>query len=215
MKLGRHVIFAVLLFTVALPASADDQLISAQEMLGLSPLEDAQRLSYGPIALNSGELRIPPGDGPFPAAIVIHGGCWLSFADLHIMDRVAATLTRSGVATWNVEYRRVDNEGGGWPGTFLDVARAADHDVGIDRSRHRAHAGTDERLLSARPQHVTRARLPGAFVAACSHLVARSSPPTCHGFPRRVSCPTANAAPDVGRRLRRHRRPRPAPRRIR
>jgi acetyl esterase/lipase len=30
------------------------------------------------------------------------------------------------VATWSVEYRRVGDDGGGWPGTFQDVAAAAD-----------------------------------------------------------------------------------------
>ena len=39
----------------------------------------------------------------------------------------AAELTRNGIATWNVEYRRVDMEGGGWPNTFLDVGAGMDH----------------------------------------------------------------------------------------
>jgi acetyl esterase/lipase len=51
----------------------------------------------------------------------------MSFVNLHVMDRVSAALTEAGVATWNIEYRRSDDAGGGWPGTFLDVGRAADH----------------------------------------------------------------------------------------
>jgi acetyl esterase/lipase len=31
------------------------------------------------------------------------------------------------VATWSLEYRRIGNPGGGWPGTFADVAEGADH----------------------------------------------------------------------------------------
>ncbi len=42
------------------------------------------------------------------------------------MRPVAAALTEAGIATWNVEYRRLGNAGGGWPGTFQDVAHAAD-----------------------------------------------------------------------------------------
>lgn len=42
------------------------------------------------------------------------------------MRPMAAALTEAGVATWNVEYRRLGNAGGGWPGTFQDVAHAAD-----------------------------------------------------------------------------------------
>jgi acetyl esterase/lipase len=38
-----------------------------------------------------------------------------------------AALTSSGFATWNIEYRRLGNRGGGWPGTFQDVGAAADY----------------------------------------------------------------------------------------
>jgi len=89
---------------------------------------DVARIPYasdGP--LQYGELRLPPGPGPFPLAIVIHGGCWR--ADTATLDYVAPladALRREGVATWNVEYRRVGDDGGGWPGTFKDVAAATD-----------------------------------------------------------------------------------------
>jgi hypothetical protein len=33
----------------------------------------------------------------------------------------------SGFATWNLEYQRLGNDGGGWPGTFQDIASGADH----------------------------------------------------------------------------------------
>jgi acetyl esterase/lipase len=47
--------------------------------------------------------------------------------DLAHIGALAEALTAQGIATWTVEYRRVGNPGGGWPGTFDDVARAADH----------------------------------------------------------------------------------------
>ena len=75
-----------------------------------------------------GELRIPAGRGPHPVAVVLHGGCWLSiYADLRNADALADALRDEGIATWNVEYRCVDQEGGGWPGTFLDAGLAVDH----------------------------------------------------------------------------------------
>lgn len=40
---------------------------------------------------------------------------------------LADALRDIGFATWNIEYRRVDNDGGGWPGTFEDIANAADY----------------------------------------------------------------------------------------
>ncbi len=69
------------------------------------------------------ELRVPAGRGPHPLAIVIHGGCWLTkFADLRYMRPMAESLRKAGFATWTISYRRADEAGGGWPGTFLDVA---------------------------------------------------------------------------------------------
>jgi acetyl esterase/lipase len=86
------------------------------------------RVAYGDVPLQFGELRLPSGKGPFPVVIVIHGGCWVKrFATLQNTAALADSLRNAGVATWNVEYRRLDNPGGGWPGTFLDVGAAADH----------------------------------------------------------------------------------------
>lgn len=86
------------------------------------------RIAYGADSLQFGDLRLPDGPGPFPVAIVIHGGCWLSrFATLTIMSPLADALTRDGIATWNLEYRRNDHPGGGWPGSFLDVANGVDY----------------------------------------------------------------------------------------
>jgi acetyl esterase/lipase len=57
---------------------------------------------------------------------VIHGGCWLADFDYTYCTRLAVWLTEHGFATWTIEFRRLGDEGGGWPGTFLDVAHAAD-----------------------------------------------------------------------------------------
>ena len=86
-----------------------------------------KRISYGKDPLQFGDLRLPHGSGPYPVAIIIHGGCWISkFANLQNTAALADALRDLGVATWNIEYRSEDNNGGGWPGTFEDVAHAAD-----------------------------------------------------------------------------------------
>lgn len=86
------------------------------------------RLPYGAHPLQFGDLRLPTSPGPHPVAIVIHGGCWVStYADLQNSAALADALRECGIATWNIEYRRIDHDGGGWPGTFLDVAAAVDH----------------------------------------------------------------------------------------
>ncbi len=94
-----------------------------------------ERLSYGDDPLQFGELRLPEGTGPFPVAILIHGGCWEvklktlpeGVTSFELLRPMAAALAKAGIATWNVEYRRLGNAGGGWPGTYLDLGKAADH----------------------------------------------------------------------------------------
>jgi acetyl esterase/lipase len=39
----------------------------------------------------------------------------------------AEALRQAGLTVWSVEYRRVGDPGGGWPGTFEDVGAAIDH----------------------------------------------------------------------------------------
>lgn len=83
---------------------------------------------YGSDALEFGELRLPPGKGPFPVAVVIHGGCWTKgFATLRNTAPIASALLGKGIATWNIEYRQIGDAGGGWPGSFQDWGAATDY----------------------------------------------------------------------------------------
>src|SRR5258705_5545299 len=91
----------------------------------------ADRLSYGSDPLQFGELQLPFGDGPHPAAIVIHGGFWRTKYDLEYIRPVCDALAKAGIASWNIEYRRIGNPGGGWPGTLDDVAAARDYFASI------------------------------------------------------------------------------------
>ncbi len=92
------------------------------------------RIAYGSDSSQFGDLRLPKGAGPFPIVVVIHGGCWLSEYNLDHIASFCAALTRAGVATWSLEYRRVGNPGGGWPGSFEDIARGTDHLRALARS---------------------------------------------------------------------------------
>jgi acetyl esterase/lipase len=87
-----------------------------------------RRVAYGPHASQYGELRIPAGPGPHPVVILIHGGCFkAAYATLRDLAPMADALKEIGVATWNIEYRRLGEPGAGWPETYLDVGRAVDH----------------------------------------------------------------------------------------
>ena len=127
-----HISRPIVFISLALAALACDivrawQGQSSRDVLTRPTPPVDHRLSYGPDEFQFGDLRLPKGAGPHPVAIVIHGGCWMSEYGLSYMGHLSAALTEAGVATWSVEYRRVGNQGGGWPGTFEDVARAADH----------------------------------------------------------------------------------------
>ncbi|MDP9267037.1 MAG: alpha/beta hydrolase [Acidobacteriota bacterium] len=97
------------------------------EQIAQMPVSPAARIVYGSDARQFGELRLPRGRGPFPVAVVIHGGCWIShFADLHQTSPLATALTQAGIATWNIEYRKIGDAGGGWPNMYRDVSVATD-----------------------------------------------------------------------------------------
>ena len=94
------------------------------------------RIAYGPGAQQFGELWLPDGPGPYPTVVLIHGGCWTkSVAKLDIMNPAAEGLRRRGLAVWNLEYRGVDEAGGGYPGTLLDVGAGLDRLRGLARER--------------------------------------------------------------------------------
>jgi len=111
----------------ALDAPAGASILGVDDILNLAHPEPDARIHYGDDALQFGELRLPAGRGPHPIAIVLHGGCWRARYDIGHTRAFSDALRCAGIAVWSLEYRRVGNPGGGWPGTFLDVSAGADH----------------------------------------------------------------------------------------
>ena len=87
------------------------------------PVPD-KREAYGTDPNQFVELRLPRGKGPYPVLLSLHGGYWRAKYDLSYAGHLCEALRTAGVATFNVEYRRVGDPGGGWPGTFADVRSA-------------------------------------------------------------------------------------------
>jgi acetyl esterase/lipase len=85
------------------------------------------RVPYGPEPLQFGELTLPQGSGPHPVLVNVHGGVWLSEFTIAHSRALARALADEGFAVWNLEYRRIGNAGGAWPGTFLDVSNGLEH----------------------------------------------------------------------------------------
>ena len=119
-----------LLHPTLLPALALSSLVSAAPMkladyLALSGPAPTAKIAYGSAPSQYVELFRPAGDGPFPVAVLVHGGCWtIKFGGIEQMRNLAGALAERGIAVWNVEYRRVDEEGGGYPGTYQDMNAA-------------------------------------------------------------------------------------------
>jgi acetyl esterase/lipase len=112
---------------LALPSAARAQGVSFSEVQKRKAAPATARIAYGSAPQQFGELWVPRGQGPHPVAVVVHGGCWVKeYGEDHVRPLCAA-IADMGVAAWCLEYRRVGDEGGGWPGTFEDVGRGADH----------------------------------------------------------------------------------------
>ncbi|MFS0773955.1 alpha/beta hydrolase [Sphingomonas sp. 1P08PE] len=118
---------ALLLPGPAMAADLPKPLLTWPDLKSRPRPAPTRTIAYGDDALQVVDLWLPDGAGPHPVAIMVHGGCWQTdIADRTLMNWIADDLRRHGVAVWNIEYRGVDRAGGGYPGTFRDVAAAAD-----------------------------------------------------------------------------------------
>ena len=123
---------------------ANAQTLSFRDILQRTPAPQPDvKIAYGKDALQFGELWLPKAETSttstepktkasanklHPVAVLIHGGCWLAeLPGVELMWHMADNLRNHGIAVWSIEYRRLGHAGGGYPGTFLDIANGADH----------------------------------------------------------------------------------------
>jgi acetyl esterase/lipase len=79
---------------------------------------------YGAHPDQVADVRLPPGEVTRPLVIFIHGGFWKADFDRQHTAPLAVDLAGHGYPVATIEYRRMGQAGGGWPGTFDDVAAA-------------------------------------------------------------------------------------------
>lgn len=91
-----------------------------------APRADA-KIAYGEDPNQFADLHLPRGSGPHPVVLFIHGGFWRAMYGLSHAGHLCAALAQAGFATWSLEYRRIGQPGGGWPGTLEDVRGGALH----------------------------------------------------------------------------------------
>ena len=112
----------------ALPAA---QTLSFRDILQRPAIKADVRIAYGSDPLQFADLWLPAKENskePHPVVVLVHGGCWLAdLPGVELTHFMADDLRKNGFAVWEIEYRRVGHAGGGYPGTFLDVANGTDH----------------------------------------------------------------------------------------
>jgi acetyl esterase/lipase len=86
-------------------------------------------LSYGPLTEHVADVWLPLADGvrpgrQWPLILFLHGGFWRAAYGRSHAGPLAEALAADGFAVCCPEYRRVGQDGGGWPGTFDDVRSA-------------------------------------------------------------------------------------------
>src|SRR6266571_3846411 len=100
----------------------------SDDILNVAPPPADARLAYGSDPKQFLDLRLPSSRKKirslYPVIINIHGGFWRAKYNLEHNGHLCAALTAKGLASANLEYRRVGNEGGAWPNTFADIRSA-------------------------------------------------------------------------------------------
>lgn len=80
---------------------------------------------YGPASIHT-LVRSHPHDDTAAVVLLIHGGCWSNAYDRNHTLPMAEALSTMGYDVWVPEYRRVGDEGGGWPGSLEDIIAAVE-----------------------------------------------------------------------------------------
>ena len=177
--------------------------------LPVPPTPVAERIAYGPAPQQVLRLRLPPGATPArPAPLVwlLHGGCWQNEYSADYFEPLAAWLAGQGYATANLEYRRIGDPGGGWPGTFDDLRAAvallpsiaASH-PGLDATRTVAvghSAGGHLALWMMQEGLVTRGAVGLAAIADLTAYGANARPDSCGSSVAGLMGGTAQQFPD-------------------
>jgi acetyl esterase/lipase len=131
-----YLVILSVLFILTLPVKGVGQ-VSFSEIQALEYSAPNEVIPYG-----AGEYQFAeywhPGTSEPALIILIHGGCWLNEYGLDHIRALASKLKGSGYAVWSTEYRRVGDAGGGWPGTFEDIADSLNYTDKLSNINQRA-----------------------------------------------------------------------------
>lgn len=96
--------------------------VSFSDVLAVPFAEPDQRIFYGDSPIQFVEnWQALERQSSAPIILSIHGGCWLNAYAIEHTYAMNTALRDAGFDVWSLEYRRVGDHGGGWPGTFNDI----------------------------------------------------------------------------------------------
>ena len=153
-------------------------------------------LRYGPGPDQVADVRLPPGPGmpgaePAPVLVLLlHGGFWRAAYDRTHLGPLAAALAAENFVVCTPEFRRTGQPGGGWPGTFDDVAAAVDRLPGLVRPALPGAVGPGRVILAG---HSAGGHL--ALWSAGRHRLSADSP--WHPMPGGAGAGGVSSASDV------------------
>ena len=132
-------------------------------------------VSYGAGADHVADVRLPRAAVPGDLArlvLFLHGGFWRAAYDRSHTRPLASALADAGFAVCAPEFRRTGQPGGGWPGTFDDIAAAVDTLPDVVREA----AGVN--VISAQPPILAGHSAGGhlALWAAARHMIPPGAP---------------------------------------
>jgi acetyl esterase/lipase len=128
-------------------------------------------LGYGELPDQVADVRLPSGAAACPLVVVVHGGFWKAEFDRAHAGPQSAGLAAAGYVVATVDYRRVGQPGGGWPGTFDDLAALTDAVPSLVAD---ALPGRVDRTRTVLVGHSAGGHL--AAWAAARHRLPRESP---------------------------------------
>lgn len=167
-------------------AAASAELLKWPDLLQRPRPEPNATVEYGAAGMQRVDVWVPSGPGLHPTVLMVHGGCWQTeIADRRIMNWIADDLRKRGIAVWNIDYRGVDREGGGYPGTFADVATATDalrvhapkYNLDIEPLVATGHSAGGHLALWLAARRSPAARRPGPLVPRGSPLTGSNPLP--------------------------------------
>jgi acetyl esterase/lipase len=119
--------------TTALETTTSPQPVTTTSTSTTTPPSISQQATSDGQPDTVAELRVPEGEGPFPAVVLVHGGGWVGGSP-SLMSGLAAHLAGEGFLTVNARYHLAASRSPGFPDALHDVACAVRYAAAHPRS---------------------------------------------------------------------------------